>query len=99
MLKQKIVVKFAQLLKCSYKFNRNAKVIKFKQRDIGILSDEDIGCLFAGIINLIKSNACKKAELKYKKQLVYYQDLLNLNMTRVVDLENEIEKMKLKTSK
>lgn len=98
MLKRKIIVINANLEKHVFKQNSFAKVLKFKQKNLGVLSDDDISCLLVSVVNLIKNNAYKKAEIKFKTQLEYYQSLLNLNVNRVQNLETQIKALKSKNS-
>lgn len=95
MLKQFIKLKPAILYKQVFKSFVCADILKFKPKT-SFLSDADINSLFFGVVNLIKTNAYKKAELKFKREVNYYQDLLNLNLSRVVKLEHEIKKLKEK---
>ncbi|MBQ2864343.1 MAG: hypothetical protein IJE91_02620 [Clostridia bacterium] len=94
MLKNKKVVKSLVFSRCVFKFNPNSKIIKFYKKPDGILSDEDINALVIGLLNLIKNNAIKKVEITYKQQVKYYQDLLSLNLNRVIKLERELKKLK-----
>ena len=98
MLKKKLSVKLVNITKQVFKQNSSAKVIKFKQKNFGVLSDEDLNCLFVSVINLIKNNAYKKAEHKFKNMLEHYKNLLSLNVNRVEKLETEIKQLKSKNS-
>lgn len=97
MLKSLVIINKCLINKQIYKLISQAKVLKFKQKNTGILTDEDISCLFLGMLNLIKNNAFKKAEQYYKKEVDYYQGLLNINITKVVKLERELKRLKNKT--
>ncbi len=97
MLKTKIKLNKIKQIKKIYKLKISSKILKFKKKQNGILTDEDINYLFMGMINLIKNNALKKAECYYKNEVNYYQQLLNLNLNKVVRLEREIKKLKTKS--
>lgn len=92
MIKNLKVVKLVIVKNMVFKKSANTKIIKFTKKPDGLLSDEDINALMFGLLNLIKNNAVKKVEQFYKKEVAYYQDLLNLNLSKVVKLEREIKK-------
>ena len=70
------------------------KVIKFKNKNSSVLTDDDIKYLFMGLVNLIKSNTQKNMEVKYRKELSHYQNELECNALRIVKLEDQIRKLK-----
>ena len=94
MLKNLKVVFKTKQFKMVYKLNLKSKIIRFVKRRDSYLSDADINALILGVVNLIKNNTIKKIENSYKKQIVHYQDLLSLNMSRMVKLEHELKKLK-----
>ena len=97
---KKFVKKLTYLKQCTtykgnkYKVSPVNKVIRFKNRNFDILTDDDIKNLFIGLINLVKSNTQKLVERKYKQQLTLYQNQLQSTSIRVLDLESQLRKLK-----
>lgn len=96
MIKSVVKLNKTIIKKQIFKFFSSAKILKMKKQPMDILSDEDIKNLFVGLLNLVKNNALKKAELIYKNEINYYQELLNLNLSKVVKLEKEVKSLKQK---
>ena len=94
MLKKSKVLFKTKQFRSVFKFSAESKIIRFVKKQDSFLSDADINALILGVVNLIKNNAIKKLETYYKKQIVYYQDLLNLNLSKQVKLERELKKLK-----
>ncbi|MBR2467778.1 MAG: hypothetical protein IKB42_01900 [Clostridia bacterium] len=84
MLKSKIYLRESKtkLKGVVYRCCEKSNVIKLKNSN-AVLTDEDINYLFTAIVGLIKTNATKTAELKYKKQILYYKNLLNINSIKL----------------
>lgn len=94
MLKKSKVLFKTNQFRSVFKFSSESKIIRFVKKQDSFLSDADINALILGVVNLIKNNAIKKLETHYKKQIIYYQDLLNLNLSKQVKLEHELKKLK-----
>lgn len=87
-------VKFVKFKRVVFKLNSNCKVLKFKQKNVDVLSDSDTMALVLGVVNLIKNNAIKKTEFLLGNKLEYYKKIINNNLSLISELQDEIKKLK-----